>query len=389
MATTRQFGNHRPSIAKRGAVHSHAPLGNERFQPLPTPTGKPPYRLDLTDILGESRVSAIQDAGQIAFHIVGDTGGVKYPVPQQRVADAMEGQLTSGPVKARPVFFYHLGDVVYYNGEATEYYPQFYAPYENYNVPIFAIPGNHDGDPGQTGTPSLEAYMRNFCASNPAISSDAGDVNRDTMTQPNCYFTLEAPFVTIIGLYSNVPEGGRIEQDQADWFVNELKAAPKGKALLVAVHHPAYSLDDHHSGSKAICDLLDQSFKSAGRVADAVFTGHVHNFQRFTRKIGDKQVPYIVAGGGGYWNLHHMRKADDGEALQTPVEVPDENVTLENYVDDHHGFMTLTVDDKQIHGEFYSVPNPRDPGTSPAQRDDAFTVNWKDGTLVIDRGSWK
>ena len=59
------------------------------------------------------------------------------------------------------------------------------------------------------------------------------------MTQPNCYFTLEAPFLTLIGLYSNVPEGGEIHNDQIDWFVGELRAAPREKALLVAVRrHP-------------------------------------------------------------------------------------------------------------------------------------------------------
>lgn len=48
-------------------------------------------------------------------------------------------------------FFYHLGDVVYYNGEAARYYEQYYDPYLQYDAPILAIPGNHDGEelPGQ------------------------------------------------------------------------------------------------------------------------------------------------------------------------------------------------------------------------------------------------
>jgi hypothetical protein len=82
----------------------------------------------------------------MVLHIVGDTGGVKYPVPQEIVAMAQEQQFDGSDTAARPSFFYHLGDVVYYNGEASEYYSQFYEPYSHYSAPIFAIPGNHDGD---------------------------------------------------------------------------------------------------------------------------------------------------------------------------------------------------------------------------------------------------
>jgi 3',5'-cyclic AMP phosphodiesterase CpdA len=49
------------------------------------------------------------------------------------------------------------------------------------------------------------------------------------------------PFADIIGLYSNVPEDGEIHQEQLDWIVNELGSAHTDKALIVAVHHPAYS----------------------------------------------------------------------------------------------------------------------------------------------------
>jgi acid phosphatase type 7 len=58
----------------------------------------------------------------------------------------MKGDLNRADGSA-PTFFYHLGDVVYYNGQITDYYSQFYEPYNHYNVPILGIPGNHDGDP--------------------------------------------------------------------------------------------------------------------------------------------------------------------------------------------------------------------------------------------------
>jgi hypothetical protein len=96
------------------------------------------------------------------FHCAGDTGAIQDPNPQLAVASAMERHLTTD---VAPLFFYHLGDVVYSNGERVNYFPQFYEPYASYTVPILAIPGNHDGDvaPG-FGDRSLASSVDNFCA---------------------------------------------------------------------------------------------------------------------------------------------------------------------------------------------------------------------------------
>ena len=44
------------------------------------------------------------------------------------------------------------------------------------------------------------------------------------MTQPNVFWTLNTPLVTIIGMYSNCPEGGQVGETQKQWFISELKA---------------------------------------------------------------------------------------------------------------------------------------------------------------------
>ena len=104
--------------------------------------------------------------------------------------------------------------MIYNFGEADDYYYEFYEPYAHYPAPIFAIPGNKDGDcrTGSNGK-SLAAFVTNFCAKK-KVTVDAGGISRWPMIQPNVYWTLEAPFVTIIGLYSNVPNAGVIKQDQ-------------------------------------------------------------------------------------------------------------------------------------------------------------------------------
>ena len=72
-----------------------------------------------------------------------------------------------------------------------------------------------------------------------------------------------------------------------------------------------------------------------------------------------KQVPFIVAGAGGYWNLHWMQ--NDVKTMSLPEKLPDrDDVVLEKYCDDHHGFMRINVTPNKIIGEYYTVPNPHE-----------------------------
>ncbi len=196
------------------------------------------------------------------------------------------------------------------------------------------------------------------------------------MTQPNVYWTLETPFITFIGLYTNVPEGGYVDATQTAWLASELTNAPQNKALIVAMHHPIYSADVYHSGSKYMGQLLDTAIQQTNRIPDAVFAGHVHNYQRFTRSLNGRDVPYIVAGAGGYWNLHYMMQPQ-GQPIQTPypMPAPDTGVTLESYLDNRHGYMRMEITAQTLKGEYYSVPRPQESWGDPAQLVDSFTLD--------------
>src|SRR6266700_3102511 len=332
----RRFGKV-PPTGPLLAQRPHGQRSNQVFEPLPFPTGTYPYRLDLVDVV-PGAAEALSGDRPLVFHCVGDTGGIKDPAPQLAVAAAMEADLHA-PDGQPPLFFYHLGDVVYFFGDRSEYYPQFYEPYAGYPIPIFAIPGNHDGSvaPGSPD-PSLTGFVDNFCATDPHLTPEAEEVDRHTMTQPNVYWTLLTPRVTIVGLYTNVPEGGRIQNDQAAWLQEELRAADPGLPVIVALHHPVYSLDSVHGGDPDIQRVLDTAFAGAQRVPDAVFTGHVHNYQRFVRDHDGRQVLYIVSGAGGYHNLHRVVVP----AAQQAVVQPD-GVALVSHCDDRYGFMRITV----------------------------------------------
>ena len=361
------------------------PFGDPVAAPSPHATFIPPpntnlqnLNLPLRAVLPTVDTEATHD-GRIVFHALGDTGGIHGTVAQDAIAAQLELQIKNAPAKARPRFFYHLGDVVYFNGLSQSYNTQFYEPYQYYDAPIFAVPGNHDGDthvrPGDLpdSEPSLFGFMENFCSSH----AQNLDPYRKTMTQPYVYWTLEAPFVTIVGLYSNVDGllDGYGAYEQQRWLEQQLAAAAQDKFLLIAVHHPPYSLDDNHGGSPAIGDAIDQAAAVSKRWPDAVLSGHVHNYQRFARIVGKRTIPYVVAGAGGYANtpfsLHQLQQDPSGNVIRAPFATTVPGVTLEYCDQTDPGFLRLTVDARHLVGEYFSVPFSAAPPLQPA---DTFRI---------------
>jgi len=343
-----------------------------RFEVIPHP---PPQHLTVPfSVFDPVASKAAEDQGQIVFHCVGDVGGVNGTATQESVAAAMEQQLNNVSAKEAPRFLFIVGDVVYFNGQQRLYKTEFYEPYQYYRALIFAIPGNHDGDThvqkGDTPDtePSLYGFFENFCDSAPRYVSPY----RMSMTQPYPYWTLEAPFVTIIGLYSNV-EGSldaRGRSDQQFFLEDQLRSADPTKKLIVTVHHPPYSLDSAHGGSPDILNALDRAIAASGRLPDAIISGHVHNYQRFSRKMKDpatnktRSIPYVVAGAGGYANdqrsLHRLQKDlglnDPKKPPKLPVQTTLPDVQLQNFNEEQPGFLRVTVNKNQIVFEYFLVP---------------------------------
>jgi hypothetical protein len=344
------------------------PKNNPHFEKPPI-TNNVNLTLPLRVILPET-ADAAQRAGKLVFHVIGDSGGVHGDDVQGAVAEAMEGQIKSTPGADKPAFLYHLGDVVYFNGQSELYGTQFYEPYQYYPAPIFAIPGNHDGDTrvraGDTpdSEPSLFGFTQNFCAPQPHQISPY----RATMTQPYVYWTLDAPLVSIIGLYSNV-EGtldarGTFEQQR--WFEEQLAAAAaKGGFVVVAVHHPPYSLDKTHGGYLDVVVAIDQAIKATKVVPHAVLSGHVHNTQRFTRHFQNREIPYVIDGRGGYANTdrlaHKLQKDSHGQYPKVPrttesIQDSSLKLSLEHYDQDNAGFLRVTVTAETLTIDSFSVP---------------------------------
>ncbi len=390
----RAFGRQRPSSGDELVLKQREgqETRNTQHRPLAKPWKQPPYRLDLADVVkGSTFVKTYpQHPDTLVFQLSGDTGNAPNANnrDQLNVVDGMESQFANDPIY-NPAFFYSCGDCVYFNGQDAQYYAQFYEPYEHYPGPVFAIPGNHDGENLQ-GESSLAGFIKNFCALRALHRPEAGDIPRDAMTQPYVYWTLLAPHARIIGLYTNVEPGGDLDDAQYEWLVEELTAAKEdeGRAVILTMHHPIYSLDNFHSGSPHVQEPVMKAIAASRRYPDLVVAAHVHNMQRFSVPIkGEKAiVPYLVAGAGGYSNLHKMQKSV--KATSTPIVVPDKeygvDVTLESYVNDQHGFFRFEVSASMIVGEYFNVPRPQDPYARGPRLYDRFTYDWRKHAYVAN-----
>lgn len=348
-----------------------------RFHPLPA-APETNFNLSLETIL-PGVTEAAEQAGALAFHALGDTGGIHGAETQNAVAAAMQDQISNTPGGKQPRFLFHLGDVVYLSGESSQYVAQFYEPYQYYDAPIFAIPGNHDAETtaetrcGLEGETSLLGYMQNFCSPSPKRLFK----HRSTMTQPYCYWRLDAPFVHVIGLYSNIDGqfDRRGESRQQAWLVEQLRSAPADKWLIVAAHHPCFSLDETHGGYLEIMSAMDSAFRDSGRTPDLVLSGHVHAYQRFSRDLSGKTLPYVVAGNGGFANssrsLHKLQRGLVIDRLPFQTALP--TVRLESYDVMNAGFLRVTAGPERLEVDYFSVSFD-DPPAVAREPSDSVTI---------------
>ena len=372
---------------------------------------------------GAEVLGKIKKAGKIIFHCCGDSGASatrKY-ANELRVADQVSIDCAQADLNNRAAFLFHLGDVVYNFGELRYYYDQFYEPFRAYPAPIFAIPGNHDSFvvPGTpNGQKPLDIFQRNFCAEQPVITAEAGSLHRTAMTQPGVYFTLDAPFVRIIGLFSNALEDPGVVSNQSKKWPNvtdiqltflaaQLQRIKREKykgAVLLAVHHPPFSYAPEkgsagaggdHGSSVVMLREIDTVCQKAGLYPHAFLSGHAHNYQRYTRTVSfggkDFDVPFIVCGDGGH-NVNSLVRAKKGQKPDDPENGADvgyldakpalkaKGLILEKYDDTNYGYLRIHVDKDQLRIGFHEVG-----ARALAQsRYDMVTVNLADHTMVAN-----
>jgi hypothetical protein len=361
--------------AARQPINGHIRMTDwSKLQLGPLPAVARGGKMDLSEVIGAAGVKQIQDLGEIRFHALGDTG-VNTAHEAQLVAEEMATDFNPSAGGLNPAFLFHLGDVIYGNDKASHYGERFYSPYKHYPGKILAIPGNHDGEvKTKADDPSLSAFRDNFCAAKAVVPPQAAGsgIYRETMTQPGVYWFLDAPFVQIIGLYSNLLESpgylqaianGKPDTSQLDWLAKTLASIAKAKqkkALVIATHHPPYS-QSGHAGSVEMNQTIDDACTKAGVWPDLVLSAHAHNYQRYTRRIGGKQIIYIVVGTGGM--PHQAVTTATGQPADSSHQVT-YDAAISTY-----GYLFFTVSAKQLSVQFWQL------GAEHTKPFDPLTIN--------------
>lgn len=399
-----------------------------------------PLTLDLADIdAGES--ARIAATGRMAFHLLGCSGDPADPKPQDAVAQAMAAQMG---LPEPPSFLYHLGDIAYKDHDAAPgtpspdwdalYKEEFYRAYGSYPREIFAVPGNHDGkykehqgavDLARSG---MWHFLSNFCdgvrrkaTKNPDAPND---VSRATMTQPYPFWVLETPAACLIGLHTNICNGGSLDAPDAppgspgavqyDWLVTRLtaiKASRGARAVLLLLHYPPLSAaaDFPQRGDpqsprtpkarpqRWLWDVLHQAFRDGGLWPDAVFSAHAHLYQRLTYVQGEggldeRQIPFLIIGSGGHGPVEGMWRRCEGGGIEAPPLAPGtkvalppalslpagDTVRLEQYNDQDFGFLRVGVDpaSRRLLIEFFAAyPLSPSPNGAPRPCHDACLLD--------------
>lgn len=373
---------------------------------------------------GPAVIQSINTAQSITFHMIGDSGATAqstFPA-MIRVSDAVTNDFHSASAANRPSFLFHLGDLVYNFGESAYYYDEFYEPYRDYPAPIFAIPGNHDSfvlPNTPPGSEPLTIFQRNFCSATPAVTSEAGSLHRTSMTQPGVYFALDAPYVRIIGLFSNALEDPGVISSQTSssaakstaaatptWPVvpdyqlaflaaqlENIKNNNYQGAVIVTVHHPPFTYSPPgggsgggtHYGSPFMLADIDAVCQNVGVYPHAVISGHAHNYQRYTRKLQFNgrgySVPFVICGDGGH-NVDRLVKSSFGKKAAEPGDnidvsymdtgkiVQSTGLTLNKHDDQNSGFLRVQATATDLTITFNPVPK-----SGSAAKPDTVTVN--------------
>jgi hypothetical protein len=313
--------------------------------PTPPRAGQKPLNFNAIDAKENQRIISSE---KMSFAMVGCSGD---PVTGKKTKTVAKAMIANDDTS----FFYHLGDIIYMekgsgattnSSEVTDtpelWNSQFYAPYTDYRKCIVSVPGNHDGK----STP-ITNYLDAFCAAPskwPARWKGNTTDKRPAMIQPYVYWRFDTPLAYMVGLYSNIANGGMLDDPTAyplftkgpqyRWLVAELKAiaatnrqnSPK-KAVLLVVHYPPYSGAANfgvrgdpgqgpspNSGKAPFLSVaLQTAFEESGQRPDAIFSAHAHLFQRITYTFADGSVmPCLVAGCGGHSPLEVLSDGCDG-----------------------------------------------------------------------------
>ena len=188
------------------------------------------------------------------FYIFGDSQGYQGSL-EQIVAIANE---------YRPDFVFHCGDLTPFGQENQ--YTDVLAVLNNFNVPLYTTPGNHDIRLG-----GAARYIEHF-------------------GEPNYSFDLGQVHVTAFN-----SSASDISEEDLEWLENDLTES-NADWKFVFTHIPPFDPrpEENHTLLNATTSTrLISLFNHTG--VSTVFTGHIHMYNQTMRN----GVRYVISGGAG------------------------------------------------------------------------------------------
>ena len=266
------------------------------------------------------------DLEEVSFMVVGDTGegdASQYAVVKPMLACGRDTD-----------FMVVCSDVIYPAGDAEDYDAKFYAPYQDFAPPIYALPGNHDWYDGLVGfmyhlcgaepsafpateekASSLKGRLRQLLWRRPAKNPEGLPERRRTeggrrSDQRSPYFAIETGPLLIVGIDTGM--GGAIDREQGQWLRRVSREVHKPKLLLTG--KPLYVDGEYHPHSIEGGGTVDEIVRAPEHNYVAAIGGDIHNYQRYSVITSGRETPlyYIVSGGGGAYMsaTHRIPKVD-------------------------------------------------------------------------------
>jgi Icc-related predicted phosphoesterase len=186
-------------------------------------------------------------------------------------------QIASDAERIHPAFVVHLGDSVAVGDSAKQwaYYRALVSPLTSRGLVVRAVMGNHDywGDE--------EVALRLAAEAHSDLSQETyyADVHRG------------------LGLiWLDTAGGDELWSQQLTWIeqlMNDFQQNPSIRGVVVFGHHPPFTTARYRRGSEDVRTLASRLERYPKFVA--MFSGHVHGYERFER--GGRH--YVISGGAG------------------------------------------------------------------------------------------
>jgi hypothetical protein len=293
------------------------------------------------------------------FMIIGDTG--EQDGSQYVVAPALSRAVRGQPGDPETAFVLMMSDIIYPAGAVDDYVDGVYKPYRSndpnfrVDVPLLAIPGNHDW------YDSLAGFMFNFCRKDrlppeayaraglgpiarlfrilwrrPFKPGSAVRAARDTIgvgpTQPAPYFAIKTKHLIVVAIDAGID--GTVDQDQWAWL-QEVSRLPGPKILVTGNPLVVNARVEPCWVGKAPKDSFTAKVPSLWKdlVGNPAYNyiatvgGDVHNYQRYPAAPHEGPGPRvnIVSGGGGAF-MHathsYALAANDSRLIENPHVQP-------------------------------------------------------------------